>query len=94
VVKLLGESDSVVKRALLKDITRICIFLGRQRANDILSHITCYLNESDWRLRRALFEGIIGLAAFVGGKSLEYFILPLLGAYHTSVFEHAVAILP
>lgn len=76
---MLGETDSVVKRTLLKDIARLCIFLGRQRANDIISHIACYLNESDWRLRRALFEGIIGVGAFVGGKSLEYFILPLLG---------------
>lgn len=37
-----------------------------------------YLNDSDWHLRHAFFESIVGVAAFVGSSSLEAFILPLM----------------
>jgi len=50
---LLVDPDSSVKRALLADMTSLCIFLGKQRVDDVLlSHMITYLNGRDWMLRR------------------------------------------
>ncbi|KAF9114046.1 Serine/threonine-protein kinase [Mortierella sp. AM989] len=76
---LLVDSDSSVKRALLSDMTSLCIFLGKQRVDDVLlSHMITYLNGRDWMLRSAFFESIVGVGTFVGGRSLEEYILPLM----------------
>ncbi|KAJ3412367.1 Serine/threonine-protein kinase [Chytridiales sp. JEL 0842] len=78
VIALLIDADAYVKRALLSDMSRLCIFFGRQRANDILlGHMITYLNDNDWQLRSAFFESIVGVGTFVGGRSLEEYILPL-----------------
>ncbi|KAG0225557.1 Serine/threonine-protein kinase [Actinomortierella wolfii] len=75
---ILTDHDSSVKRALLSDISSLCIFLGKQRVNDVLlSHMITFLNGRDWMLRSAFFESIVGVGAFVGGRSLEEYILPL-----------------
>ncbi|CAG8648873.1 9055_t:CDS:10, partial [Acaulospora morrowiae] len=79
VIALLIDPEGAVKRALLSNITSLCIFFGRQKANDILlSHMITYLNGRDWMLRSAFFESIIGVGTFVGGRSLEEYILPLM----------------
>jgi phosphoinositide-3-kinase regulatory subunit 4 len=47
------DSNSLVKRHVLNDISSLCIFFGQPRANDtILSHVITYLNDPDWTLRR------------------------------------------
>ncbi|KAG5644667.1 hypothetical protein DXG03_007966 [Asterophora parasitica] len=49
---LLMDPSSIVKRAVLHDISSLCIFLGRQKTNDVLlSHMITYLNDRDWLLR-------------------------------------------
>ncbi|RUS22693.1 hypothetical protein BC937DRAFT_87736 [Endogone sp. FLAS-F59071] len=85
VTTLLIDQESAVKRALLTNITSLCIFFGRQKANDVLlSHMITYLNDRDWMLRccvccfSSFFESIIGVGTFVGGRSLEEYILPLM----------------
>ncbi|KAF9128186.1 Serine/threonine-protein kinase [Mortierella sp. 14UC] len=76
---LLVDPDSSVKRALLSDMSSLCIFLGKQRVDDVLlSHMITYLNGRDWMLRSAFFESIVGVGTFVGGRSLEEYILPLM----------------
>ncbi|KAJ3072129.1 Serine/threonine-protein kinase, partial [Quaeritorhiza haematococci] len=91
VVMLLIDPDSQVKRALLAEMPRLCIFFGRQRANDVLlSHMITYLNDPDWQLRSAFFESIVGVATFVGGRSLEEYILPLLAQALTDSEEFVV----
>lgn len=76
---LLMDPSSVVKRAVLHNISSLCIFLGRQRTNDVLlSHMITYLNDRDWLLRYAFFESIVDVAACAGGRSLEEYILPLM----------------
>jgi phosphoinositide-3-kinase, regulatory subunit 4 len=68
-----------VKRAVLHDVSSMCIFLGRQRTNDILlSHMITYLNDRDWHIRYAFFNAIVDVAACAGGRSLEEYILPLM----------------
>ncbi|KAG1061880.1 hypothetical protein G6F42_027565 [Rhizopus arrhizus] len=37
-----------------------------------------YLNDKDWMLRSAFFESVKGVGTFVGSKSLETYILPLM----------------
>jgi phosphoinositide-3-kinase regulatory subunit 4 len=37
-----------------------------------------YLNDRDWLIRYAFFDAIVDVAACVGGRSLEEYILPLM----------------
>ncbi|EWC47970.1 hypothetical protein DRE_02852 [Drechslerella stenobrocha 248] len=76
---LLTDPDSSVRRAFLPCVSRLCVFFGRSKANDVLlSHLNTYLNDKDWRLKCAFFETIVGMATFVGSANLEEFILPLM----------------
>ncbi|KAF1846776.1 ARM repeat-containing protein [Cucurbitaria berberidis CBS 394.84] len=76
---LLTDSDASVRRAMLRSVSDLCVFFGSPRANDVvLSHLNTYLNDLDWMLKCAFFEAIVGVAVFVGGASLEGYILPLM----------------
>ncbi|XP_046850772.1 phosphoinositide 3-kinase regulatory subunit 4-like isoform X2 [Xenia sp. Carnegie-2017] len=80
VVKLLSDSENIVKQTLLeKGITRLCVFFGRQKANDVLlSHMITFLNDKkDWHLRASFFDSIVGVASYVGWQSLAM-LKPLL----------------
>ena len=78
-VSLLFDPSSVVKRATLLNISNLCVFFGRQITNDVLlSHMITYLNDRDWMLRWAFFNSIVGVATFLGKKSLEEYVLPLM----------------
>lgn len=80
VVNLLSDSQNIVKQTLLeKGITRLCVFFGRQKANDVvLSHMITFLNDKqDWQLRGAFFDSIVGVASYVGWQSLAM-LKPLL----------------
>ena len=80
VVNLLSDPENVVKQTLLeKGITRLCVFFGRQKANDVLlSHMITFLNDKqDWHLRAAFFDSIVGVASYVGWQSLAM-LKPLL----------------
>ncbi|KAK0451864.1 hypothetical protein EV421DRAFT_1773494 [Armillaria borealis] len=88
---LLMDPSSIVKRAVLHDISFLCIFLGRQRTNDVLlSHMITYLNDRDWLLRYAFFESIVDVAACAGGRSLDEYILPLMVQALSDVEETVV----
>ena len=76
---LVTDSDSSVKRAFLGSVPELCFFFGTAESNDIiLSHLNTYLNDRNWILKCAFFETIVGVATFLGGPSLEEFILPLM----------------
>ena len=76
---LLTDPASSVRRAMLQSVSDLCVFFGSPRANDVvLSHLNTYLNDPDWMLKCGFFEAIVGVAVFVGGASLEGFILPLM----------------
>ena len=80
VVNLLSDSENIVKQTLLeKGITRLCVFFGRQKANDVLlSHMITFLNDKqDWHLRAVFFDSIVGVASYVGWQSLAM-LKPLL----------------
>ncbi|XP_041377701.1 phosphoinositide 3-kinase regulatory subunit 4-like [Gigantopelta aegis] len=72
VVTLLSDLDNTVKQTLLENgITRLCVFFGRQKANDVLlSHMITFLNDKyDWHIRASFFDNIVGVAAYVGWQS-------------------------
>jgi phosphoinositide-3-kinase regulatory subunit 4 len=76
---LLTDSDASVRRAMLTSVSDLCVFFGSPRANDVvLSHLNTYLNDPDWELKCDFFEAIVAVAVFVGGASLEGYILPLM----------------
>ena len=80
VVALLTNSDNIVKRTLMENgVTRLCVFFGRQKANDVLlSHIITFLNDKqDWQLRAAFFDSIVGVAVYIGWHCLSI-VKPLL----------------
>ncbi|XP_072035782.1 phosphoinositide 3-kinase regulatory subunit 4-like isoform X1 [Amphiura filiformis] len=80
VVTLLSDPENVVKQTLLENgITRLCVFFGRQKANDVLlSHMITFLNDkNDWHLRGAFFDSIVGVAAYVGWQS-SFILKPLI----------------
>ncbi|KAM7248870.1 hypothetical protein CapIbe_000909 [Capra ibex] len=69
VVTLLSDPENIVKQTLMENgITQLCVFFGRQKANDVLlSHMITFLNDqNDWHLRGAFFDSIVGVAAYVG----------------------------
>lgn len=66
---LLTDSQTLVKQTLLDSgITKLCVFFGRQKANDVLlSHMITFLNDKeDKELRGSFFDCIVGVAAFIG----------------------------
>ncbi|KAF9254440.1 hypothetical protein L218DRAFT_1082334 [Marasmius fiardii PR-910] len=88
---LLMDPSSIVKRAVLHDISYLCIFLRKQTNDVILSHMITYLNDRDWLLRLAFFESIVDVAACAGGRSLEEYILPLMIQALSDVEETVMA---
>lgn len=67
VVTLLSDPENIVKQTLMENgITRLCVFFGRQKANDVLlSHMITFLNDkNDWHLRGAFFDSIVGMCFF------------------------------
>ncbi|TPX43846.1 hypothetical protein SeMB42_g04554 [Synchytrium endobioticum] len=79
IATLLVDPDPAVKRALLSEMPRVCILFGKQKTNDVfLSHMITYLNDLEWHLRSAFFESVVGVGMFVGARSLEEYILPLM----------------
>eukprot|EP00163_Fabomonas_tropica_P003388 TRINITY_DN12891_c0_g4_i1.p1 TRINITY_DN12891_c0_g4~~TRINITY_DN12891_c0_g4_i1.p1 ORF type:complete len:1652 (-),score=398.10 TRINITY_DN12891_c0_g4_i1:5-4960(-) len=73
------DTSTPVRRATLGQLSRISIFLGRQKTNDsILPLVITFLNSRDWELRRAFFHNVVGVSAYLGRRSLEDFVLPCI----------------
>lgn len=88
---LLTDSQPIVKQNLIEcGITKLCVFFGRQKANDlILSHMITFLNDKeDKSLRGSFFDCIVGVAAFVGWQCSDI-LIPLL----QQVIGHSMTIL-
>jgi phosphoinositide-3-kinase regulatory subunit 4 len=85
---LLTDPSSGVKKSLLMNTSRLCIFLGRQKSCDFLiSHLITFLNDSEWTLRSSFCESVVGIGTFIGAQGLEQFILPLLIMALTGIFD-------
>ena len=77
VIDMLTVGGSCVKRCLLVDIARLCLFIGRKRVNnELLPHLITVLNDRDWQLRVCFFDHIVGVSAFVGRIAFTNYVLP------------------
>lgn len=93
IMYLLTDSQSIVKQTLIESgITKLCVFFGRQKANDIiLSHMITFLNDkTDKNLRGAFFDCIVGVAGFVG-MHCSPILAPLLEQGLTDPEEFVIA---
>jgi len=78
-VMLSSDSPKVVKKALLSDISTLCMFFGQEKTTDILLPlITSCLDARDWELKGIFFENIVGVSTVAGAGAIESFILPSL----------------
>lgn len=80
ILSLLTDGQAIVKQTLIESgIAKICLFLGRAKAYDIvLSHMNTFLNDMDDKhLRGSFFDCIVGVAAFIGWTCAEH-LVPLL----------------
>ncbi|PTB73014.1 vacuolar sorting protein [Trichoderma longibrachiatum ATCC 18648] len=76
--QLVEDPDVHVRRAFLTSVPELCMYF-QENSNDILlTHLITYLNDRDWMLKSAFLDTIVGIGAFIGGTSLEEFILPLM----------------
>lgn len=92
VAGILTDSVNVVKQTLIENgITKLCVFFGKQKANDILlSHMITFLNDKeDKQLRGAFFDCIVGVAAYIGVHSSPI-LSPLLQQGLTDTEEFVV----
>ncbi|XP_012944552.1 phosphoinositide 3-kinase regulatory subunit 4 [Aplysia californica] len=80
IFQLLSDPNHSVKMTLMANgMDKLCLFFGRQKANDILlSHIVTFLNvKDDWRLRACFFKTVVDVTMYVGWQCSEV-LLPLL----------------
>lgn len=78
-IVLITDEQATVRRALLGSVSRLCVFFGSTKANEvILTHLNTYLNEKDWILKCSFFDALVGIASYVGTSSLEKFVLPIM----------------
>ncbi|XP_017771764.1 PREDICTED: phosphoinositide 3-kinase regulatory subunit 4 [Nicrophorus vespilloides] len=90
---LLADPEAHVKQILMDSgITKLCVFFGRQKANDIiLSHMITFLNDKqDKELRGTFYDCIVGVAAFIGWQCSSI-ITPLLLQGLTDSCEFVIA---
>lgn len=90
---LLTDAQPIVKQTVIEcGITKLCVFFGRQKANDlILSHMITFLNDKeDKSLRGSFFDCIVGVATFVGWQCSDI-LLPLLQQGLTDSEEFVIA---
>ncbi|KAK6633048.1 hypothetical protein RUM43_012791 [Polyplax serrata] len=80
VSSLLADPENIVKITLAEyGITRLCVFFGKQKANDVLlSHLITFLNDkNDKQLRGSFFDCLVGVVSYVGVYS-SAIVTPLL----------------
>ncbi|KAL4708632.1 hypothetical protein ACJJTC_008158, partial [Scirpophaga incertulas] len=90
---LLTDSQAVVKRAVVDaGITKLCVFFGKQKANDIiLSHMVTFLNDKEEEaLRGCFFDRVVGVVAYVGHNAAPM-LHPLLQQGLTDQSEWIIA---
>ncbi|XP_057759581.1 serine/threonine-protein kinase VPS15-like [Arachis stenosperma] len=68
-----------IRRALLRDIGKLCFFFGVRQSNDFLLPILpAFLNDRDEQLRTVFYEKIVYVCFFVGQRSVEEYLLPYI----------------
>lgn len=75
----LSSFGSIVKRVLLIDIVRLCVFFGQESTMDLLlTQLLTFLNDQDWELRYAFCARIAAVCVFVGPTVTSNCMLPCI----------------
>ena len=75
----MSSHGSVIKRALLADIMRLCVFFGEVATIDLLLiQLLTFLNDQDWELREAFCAKIPCVCAYLGVTVTSDCILPCI----------------
>jgi hypothetical protein len=75
----LSSFGSIVKRVLLVDIVRLCVFFGQDSTMDLLlTQLLTFLNDQDWELRYAFCARIAAVCVFVGPTVTSNCMLPCI----------------
>ena len=71
-------TSSLPKRALLRDVARLCNFFGQDGVMTyVLPQALAFLNDHrDWELRAALCQQLPVICSVVGRASTEHFVIP------------------
>ena len=86
-----ASSASLIRRALLCDIHRLCIFFGQEATTDLLlTQVLTFLNDQDWELRLAFCQKIPTVCAFLGSTVTSECILPFVENALVDVEERVV----
>jgi len=87
----LSSNSSHIKRMLLNDIMRVCVFFGPdETVSQLLPHLLTFFSDQDWELRHAFWSNIASVCACVGPILTEAYILPGLDNALVDVEERVV----
>ena len=76
---MLVDCQSIVRRALLTDLVKLSVSLGRSSTVDmLLSHVITFLNDGDWMLRQAFFRHVAAISAYLCSDQIDRYIFPLI----------------
>lgn len=75
---LLTDPSSAVRRALVSNITPLCVFLGRSGTSDVFGLMVTHLNDRDWLSRFTFFAATVGVSTCIGSKNVDEYVLPLM----------------
>jgi hypothetical protein len=87
----LASYGSVLKKALLFDLVRLCEFFGQLATTELLAHLLTFLNDPDWELRYAFCEKVTSICVFVGAATTSEWVLPCVENALRDVEERVVA---
>lgn len=73
----LSSAGTLIKRELLRDIERLCIFFGEDMVISVLlPHLLTFFSDHDWELRLTFWKQISTVCAFVGATLTQAYVLP------------------
>lgn len=87
----LSSNSSHIKRMLLNDIMRVCVFFGPDATvSQLLPHLLTFFSDQDWELRHTFWSNIASVCACIGPTLTEAYILPGLDNALVDVEERVV----
>lgn len=83
----LENASLIVKRTVLEEIGTLAEFFGSEDTNTLLLQlIFSWLNFSEWELKCAVFDNIVGLSQVAGSNAVESYIESYLPIHDESEF--------
>ena len=87
----LASTSSQLKRVLLHDILRVCVFYGpEETVSQLLPHLLTFFSDQDWELRSSFWQNVASVCAVIGPTLTEAYILPGLDNALVDVEERVV----